>query len=102
MREITQNKINEEIITNFSEINEKLSEDNVFFEGDYSEMYVVLVNVTKDEAYWAIRLIDYRDAGVTDEAEGFQYEDLEAVKFYEGKNPKNKDEDWWFLKFYCF
>ncbi len=97
--EITQNKINKKVITEFSQINGKLNDDNCFFEGDYFEGYIVQADVTKDEAYWAMKLIDFRDCGVDDVNDGVQKDWLEAVRCYEGGNPKEGDKSgWWYLK----
>ena len=96
---ITQNKINKKIVTKFSQINPKLNNDNCFLEGDYFEGYIVQADVEKDEAYWAMRLIDFRDCGVDTVDDGVQEDWLEPVRFYSGKNKKyDNSEDWWFIK----
>jgi hypothetical protein len=94
---ITQSKINKGIISKYEQINPKLNETNVYFEGDYSEMYVVQADVTEDEAYWAMRLYDSKECGCSAEDEGVNREWLEAVKFYEGKSPDGDEDGWWYL-----
>ncbi len=96
---ITQNKINKKIITKFEQINTKLNSDNCFMEGDYFEGYIVQADVTKEEAYWAMRLIDFKDCLEDEPENGVQRDWLEAVRFYMGGNSEEGDKDgWWYLK----
>ncbi len=94
---ITQNKINKGIIKEFSQINEKLNEDNCYLEGDTFEGYVIKADVSEEEAYWAMRLIDKNDCGNIDEDDGVQRDWLKSVDIYEGKN-KETGESWFWIE----
>ena len=75
----------------FSKINEKLREDNVYFM-DEAEVYVVVADVTKKEARLALDLHDQ-------EMDGQDFPDdleLEAVSFYEAPSPEGEEGwIWW-------
>lgn len=94
---ITQGQIIDKTVEDYEQISPKLHEDNVWFDGDYSEMYVVQADVTKTEAFWAMRLYDFKECGVENSSEGVQKEWIKPVKFYEGKSPEG-EEDWWFTE----